>query len=115
MLLQQQLASGNHILGFGAEQADGLDIRNQAIDAERQHAGRRIGDRVQAARGFVDRDIGGLRRQQYRDQQLERCLVFQFGLGMWIGLPQPGENFAAFFAVHGLFAACLRRARSIAA
>jgi hypothetical protein len=43
----------------------------QPFDAEREHALRRRRGANSAARGLVDADVGGLRRQQHRGQQLE--------------------------------------------
>ena len=48
--------------------------------------GRRRGDE-QRARGLVDADVGGLRRQQHRGQQLEHAGVVQLGGRVRVGAP----------------------------
>ncbi len=62
VLVDQDLASGDDVLGLGRVQADGLDIRLQFVQAEVEDRLRRIGDRVELARGLVDADVGGLGR-----------------------------------------------------
>ncbi|MCY1535937.1 hypothetical protein D9M68_713660 [compost metagenome] len=101
VLLQQNLAGGDGVLRLRAEESDGFDVVRQARFAQRQQALRRAMLREELARGDVDRFIGGLRRQQHRDQQLERRVVFEFGGGMGIGRLQAGEDLLAFGGVHG--------------
>src|SRR5439155_9412577 len=64
--------------------------------------GRRIGDREQFAHRLVDRYVGGLGRQNHRDQLLERAAVFEFGGRVRIGLAEAGENFVSFGRIHAL-------------
>jgi hypothetical protein len=64
-----------------------------ALFAEIDHLLRRIGDRKQRARRLVDAGVGRLRRQHDRNQQRVGIEMFEFALGLWIGLPEPREGF----------------------
>eukprot|EP01032_Pedospumella_encystans_P034963 gene34963-39536_t len=72
------------------------------------------------ARDLHPCDVGGLRRQQHGNQQLERRAVFQLGFRRRIGRAQAAENFVALSCVHQLrssvaFICCVRFLRSCAA
>src|SRR5690554_5595858 len=108
VLLQQDLASLDHIPGFGLVQAYRLDVIGHAVFTKGQQAGRGTVLREKLAGRQVDGAIGGLGRQQNRDQQLEGGLVFELSRGRWVGGLKAGEDFAAFGAVHE----CWRRARA---
>ena len=95
MLLEEDAAGLDHVLGLAAEQADGLDVGNETFHPQREDGLRRAGDRVELSRGGVHAHIGGLRRQDHRDQQLEHRIVFELGGG---GRHDGGE------AMHGLAA-----------
>jgi hypothetical protein len=86
--LDQDLAGGDDVPGLGVVQADGLDIAHQLVQAEVEDLLRRIRDRVQLARGLVDADVGGLRRQQHGDQQFKWRGVFEFGFGLGLAARQ---------------------------
>ncbi len=90
------------MLGLGLVQADALDVLAQFFLAEREDFLGRVGDREQVPRRGIHADIGGLRRQHHRDQQLERRLVFQLGGGVRVGRLQAQKDFAAFGGVHGV-------------
>ncbi|MCY1294272.1 hypothetical protein D9M70_435630 [compost metagenome] len=98
--LDQHAAGLDHMLGLGLVQADGLDVFAQPGLAEVQHLLRRVRDREQPARGLVDADVGGLRRQQHGDQQLERRTVFQFSGRGRVDFAQRLENGTALGGVH---------------
>ena len=72
-------AQRDHVLRLGVEQADRADVALQAVLAEIEDRLRRVGDRIELARGLVHAHVGGLRRQHHRDQQFERRGVVQFG------------------------------------
>ncbi|MNV28114.1 hypothetical protein D3C71_1192940 [compost metagenome] len=93
VLFHQHRAGRNHVLRFRVVQADGGDVLLQAVFTERKDRLRGIGDREQFARGLVDADIRGLRRQRDRHQQLERRAVLQFGLGVRVEFAQAREHF----------------------
>jgi hypothetical protein len=79
VLVHQDLAGGDDVLGLVVVQADGRDIGLQLVHAEVEDGLRRVRHRVQPARGLVDADVGRLGRQQHRDQQFEGRAVFEFG------------------------------------
>ncbi|KAG0926205.1 hypothetical protein G6F31_018467 [Rhizopus arrhizus] len=110
MVLDQDPTGGDRILGLGAVQADRLDVVGQAFFAQVQQGLGRAVLREELARGDVDRLVGRLRRQQYRNQQLERSVVFQFGGGVGVGRLQAGEDLTAFGCVHDCVG--FRRARA---
>nr|GEU28069.1 hypothetical protein [Tanacetum cinerariifolium] len=98
--VHQHAAGGHHILALVLVQADGLDIRLEFFLAQVENGLRRVGHRVQLARGLVDAHVGRLRRQQHGDQQFEGRRVFQFGLGVGIGGAEAHEHFVAFGWIH---------------
>ncbi len=69
-----------------------LERIGQRRQTEGEHLLRRVGDRKQAPRRLVDADIGGLRRQQHRGQQLEHAGVFELGRRLRIGRAQRREE-----------------------
>ena len=88
----QQAAGFEQVLRLGAVEADRADVRGEAVLAEREHLGRRVGDGEQPPRRLVDADIGRLRREQHRSEQLEHVGVFEFGLGLRVGGLQRREE-----------------------
>ena len=80
-------------LALHAEQADGLDVADQLLLAERHHLGRGLDDLEQRRRGAVDADVGRLRREHDGDQQMIDVVVFQLGLGLRHRLLEAGEEF----------------------
>ncbi len=64
-------------------------------------ARRRVGDREQPARRLVDADIGRLRRQQHRGQQLEHAGVLQLARRIGIGRLQRREEGFDVGGLHG--------------
>src|SRR5579859_934709 len=104
---QQQRAGCEDIFGFRAVQADTLYVRRQSGFAEREDGLRRARRSKQPGGGKVHAPVGGLRRQDDRDQQFERRLVDEFGRRRRIGGAKAPENFRALVRVHGL----LNRAR----
>ncbi|MPN57751.1 hypothetical protein SDC9_205445 [bioreactor metagenome] len=62
MLLKQDAAGLNHVFGFAVKQADRFDIGLHALNAEFQHGGGGIGNRVEFRRGLVHADICRLGR-----------------------------------------------------
>lgn len=91
--VDQALRQGDHVLGLGVEQADRLDMLFQSVLAERNHLRGRFDLFEQPPRRLVDADIGGLRRQGDRDDQLEGVARFQLGFRMGIVRRQPGIKF----------------------
>ena len=100
--------------GLAAEQADGLDVLDQAGLAELQHARRAGCDGEQPARRLVDADIGGLRRQQHGGQALEGAGEHQLGSRFRVGGLQGGEEGLDGGGLHAHYFA-LARARASAA
>ncbi|MNN64222.1 hypothetical protein D3C81_1796530 [compost metagenome] len=71
MQLHQHAAGLDDILRLAVVQTDSLDVLGQALDAERMNRRRGVGYREQLGRGFIDADIGRLRREDHCDQQFE--------------------------------------------
>ena len=93
VIVDQRLAERDNILRLGIEQADGLDGVAQCILAEFEHLARGLDTREQRATGDVDADVRRLRRENDRDQQLERIFGFELGRGRGVRLRQPPEEF----------------------
>ncbi|MNR29644.1 hypothetical protein D3C85_1470430 [compost metagenome] len=70
--LDQQAAGFDHVFRFAVVQADGLDVLRQPLYTQGMDRCRGIGDREQPGCGFVDADIGRLRRENHGNQQFER-------------------------------------------
>jgi len=108
VLLDQDAAGLDDVLRLASVQADGLDVLRKPLDAQRVDRLRRVGDRVELGRGLVDADIGGLRRKDHCDQQLEGRAVGQLGLGLGVVLVEATKDFPAFFSIHGFQAVSLK-------
>ena len=63
------------VLRLVAEEPDGVDVRDQAVDAELHDGGGRVRDRKEAGGGLVDALVGRLRGQHDGHQQFERRQV----------------------------------------
>ncbi len=72
MALDQQPARGEDVLHLARIEADRLHVGRQPVSAQREDLLRRVGDREQFARRDVHALVGGLRREDHRDQQFER-------------------------------------------
>ena len=92
VLVHQDGAGLQQVLGLVAVQADGADLLGHGGFAQRQHLLRRAGQRKQPPGGLVDADIGGLGRQQHRGQQLEDRGVFQLAGRLRVGGGQRGKK-----------------------
>jgi hypothetical protein len=93
VIVDQRLAERDDILGLGIEQADGLDGVAQRLFAEFDHLAGRLDAREQRTTGDVDADVSRLRRENHRDQQLERIFGLELGRGRGVGLRQPPVEF----------------------
>ncbi|MFT7190577.1 MAG: hypothetical protein ACI9KS_000547 [Sulfitobacter sp.] len=93
-LVDELLAELDDVLGLVAKQTDGFDMGDDAVFAERQHLLGRIGHREQAARGFVDADVCGLRGQGDCDDERERVGMIQLALRLGLGGLKASENLA---------------------
>lgn len=81
MIADQIFRKRDHVLGLVVEQADGLDMLFQAIDAQRDHLRGCLDLGKQRPRRLVHPDIGGLRRTHDGDQQLINIAVRKLGFG----------------------------------
>ena len=102
MAFKQLPRQRDDVPGLGVVQADAADVALEPVLAQRQHRLRRIGHRKQTARGLVDADISGLRRQHHGHQQFVRRAVMQLGDRMRVEFAQPGEKLDDLRAFHGL-------------
>jgi len=89
----QRTRQRDDVLCLGVEQPDRLDVRLEPVLAERDHLGGRFHLGEQRARRLVDADVGRLRRQDDRDEQLEVIGEFKFGDRIGIGFGQAREEF----------------------
>ncbi len=101
MLLDEQAAGLDQVACLVAVQPERADVPGDAVGAEGEHLVRRVGDRKQPARGQVDAAVGGLRRQQHGDQQLERRAELEFGLRLRVGRAQRREEGLGVGVGHG--------------
>jgi hypothetical protein len=81
VLLEQDLAGGDDVLGLGAVQADGADVAGQLVHAQGQYLRGVLATGYSLRVALLTADVGRLRRQQHGDQQLERRRVFELGFG----------------------------------
>jgi hypothetical protein len=100
MLFDQRVAERDDVLRLGVEQADGPDRIAQRILPEIDHLPRAPDPLEQRARRDVDADVGGLRRQDHRDQQLIGVGELELGGRRGVGLGQPAEEFEHFRPGH---------------
>ena len=106
VLLDKDATGRDHVLRLGIEQPDAADVSLQPRFAERQDRFGRIGHRIQPARRLVSPDLGGLRRQDDGNQQLERGRVDQLRGRMRVKFAQAAEQFMAVGGLHGVILAC---------
>ena len=92
MLARPACRQRHHVPCLGAEEPDGLDGVAHLALAEREHLLRRVGGRERCARRLVNAGVGGLRRQNHRDQQRERIDMPQLALRLRIGLAKTAER-----------------------
>ena len=83
-LIEQDFTRGDDMGGFGAIKTDGFDGVAHFLFTQSQHRLRSGRHGIQHCRDFVHRHIGGLRRQQHRNQQLKRIIKHQFCGGVRI-------------------------------
>ena len=93
--LDERLGHADQRLRFLAEEAGGLDLLLE-LGRSRAPAPPRRDSAEQRRRDHVDARVGGLRRQDRGDQQLERVPVVQLGVGVRVLLGErlddaPGE------------------------
>ena len=72
MLVDELAAQREDVFGLGAEQADRLDVRDQACVAQLEHGLRRMRDREELRSREVHAAVGRLRGEHDGDQELER-------------------------------------------
>src|SRR5690606_30820885 len=113
VLLDQDAAGLDDVLRLASVQADGLDVLRQPLDAQRIDRFRRVGDRVQLGGGLVDADIGGLRREDHCNQQLEWSVVGQLCLGLGVVLMEATKYLPTFFRIHGYSITPVTRTRRL--
>ncbi len=111
VLLENQPAGLDDVFGLAAIEANGLDVGDEAVDAERENGLGRAGHRVELAGGGVDADIGRLCREDDGDQQLEDRGVFELGGGRRHDGGEALQGLAAGAWVHGEPAGGLRQTR----
>ncbi len=94
MVLNQNAAEFDHILGLLPKKPDGFDMIAQGVLTQIKHLLRRIGDIEQCPRGFVDARIRCLRRK--RNSHHQRIGIHMLQLALWLGLGRlkAGEYFA---------------------
>ena len=92
VLCDQDFAGLQQVAGLAVVEADGLDVRLDAVQPQVQHGLWVAGGGKQPARGLVHAHVGGLSRQQHRHQQFEHRCVDQLGDWLRVGLGQGGKE-----------------------
>ena len=92
MLVKQNAAGLDDVFRLVVEKTDRSDIGLEPADPELEDGRRRIGNRVKLRCCLVDADVGCLRRQYDGDEQFERAVVIEFGIGIGVRLTQPRVN-----------------------
>src|SRR5690606_18911447 len=82
------------------EQADGLDVLGQPLNAQGMDGLGGVGHREQLVGGLVDAHVGSLGGKDYRDQQFEGSAVVQLGGRVRVVIPQPAEDLVTLGFVH---------------
>ena len=88
--VDQDFRKRDDVGGLGVVKADGLDVVLQAVEAQRQHLARRVGDLEQRAGRLVDARIRGLGRQHDGDQKRIGVDGLQLAFRVRIGPRQAG-------------------------
>jgi hypothetical protein len=110
MLLEQDAARRNRVLGLIFIETNGFDVIHQFFLAKGiECLGRPIA-REKLTRCDIDSFVSCLGRKQYGDEQLKVTLVFKLGRGGRIGRSQARKYFSTFLWIHE--AVVLRRARA---
>lgn len=92
IVIDQNLAQFDDILGLIAIEADGFDMLYQTLFAQIEHLLRRIGDFEQGIRGLVHALIGRLRRKRDGHHQSIGVDVIKFAFRLGLGGLEPGED-----------------------
>ena len=69
---KQLPAESDEVVGLGVVQAYAPDVGLQALDAQREDRGGRVGNGEEVAGRCIDALVGGVSREHDGDQQLER-------------------------------------------
>ena len=102
MRVDELAAQRQDVSCLGAEQADRLDVRDQAGFAQLEDGLRRMGDRKELRGRKVHAAIGRLRREHDGDQELERRSILEFATRMRILRAQPAEDLEPLGRVHSI-------------
>jgi hypothetical protein len=100
MLVDQRLAEGEDVLGFGVEQADRLDRFAQLLLAQFDHVAWRFYVLKQRLGRDIDARVRGLRGEHDGDEQLKGIGRFELGRRRRILLREPPKKFENFVALH---------------
>ena len=106
VLLHQNFAGFDDVLGFGFVKPDGARVLHNALQSEVEHGLRRVGHGKEFGGGFVHAHVSGLCRQQHGNQELERGAELQFGGGVRVGFAPTFKHFGADVLVHNAGAGC---------
>jgi hypothetical protein len=100
VVADQEFGQSDDILGLGVEQPNRFDLLRQGRFPERNHLGRGFDLLKQQACGFVDPDIGRLRRHHHSNEQLIDVAVSQLGLRIGIRFSEACVEFKNIGFVH---------------
>lgn len=84
IILDQNAAELDDVLGLLPIQTDGLDVFNQTLFTKRKHLFRRIRDLEQRTCRLVDANIGGLRRQCHSHNQRIGIHMLKLAFRLWL-------------------------------
>ena len=91
-VLDQEARELDDVLGLVAVEADGADVGDEPLLAQRQHPFGRVGEGEEVARGLVDAGVGGLGRERDGHEEREGVEVLELALGMGVGGAEAAED-----------------------
>jgi hypothetical protein len=92
MLFEKLTRKPNEILRLRVVEANTLEVRPYAIDAERRDRLGSMGNREELASCCIDAAVGRVCGEHDRHKELERRAVQKLGRRLWIGRLQAPEN-----------------------
>ena len=106
VLLHQNFAGFDDVLGFGFVKPDGARVLHNAFQPQVEHGLRRVGHGKEFGGGFVHAHVSGLCGQQHGNQKFERGAELQFGGWVRVGFAPTFKHFGADVFVHNAGAGC---------
>lgn len=89
VVIDEDLAQLDHVLGLLTEKADCFDMLDQCVETEVEHLLGCIGDLEQGAGRFVHTNVCGLCRQRNGHNESVDVHMLKLAFGFWIGFLEP--------------------------